>query len=98
MFRPGSSIPPNQKLNASGETKEELTIEYNLKKPFQELAEIKKATPKSGFFKRWCPDADSNHGHRDFQSLALPTELSGQVVRVSAYKIKEKLCLVKIHL
>lgn len=27
---------------------------------------------------KWCPDADSNHGHADFQSAALPTELSGQ--------------------
>ncbi len=26
----------------------------------------------------WCPDLESNQGHRDFQSLALPTELSGQ--------------------
>lgn len=26
---------------------------------------------------KWCPDADSNHGHADFQSAALPTELSG---------------------
>ena len=24
----------------------------------------------------WCLLAESNHGHRDFQSLALPTELS----------------------
>ena len=27
---------------------------------------------------KWCPDLESNQGHRDFQSLALPTELSGQ--------------------
>ena len=27
--------------------------------------------------KQWCPDAGSNHGHADFQSAALPTELSG---------------------
>lgn len=25
----------------------------------------------------WCPRADSNHRHSDFQSLALPTELLG---------------------
>ena len=39
----------------------------------------------SGFFnlkKKWCPDADSNHGHKDFQSFALPTELSGRLVQV----------------
>ena len=26
----------------------------------------------------WCPEAESNHRHADFQSAALPTELSGQ--------------------
>ncbi|MDI3537297.1 MAG: hypothetical protein PWP30_1779 [Eubacteriaceae bacterium] len=26
---------------------------------------------------RWCPEAESNHRHEDFQSSALPTELSG---------------------
>ncbi len=26
----------------------------------------------------WCPDSESNQGHGDFQSPALPTELSGQ--------------------
>ena len=31
------------------------------------------------FLFKWCPDAESNHGHRDFQSLALPTELSGHM-------------------
>ena len=28
--------------------------------------------------KKWCPEQESNQRHRDFQSLALPTELSGQ--------------------
>ncbi len=28
----------------------------------------------------WCPEAESNHRHGDFQSPALPTELSGQVL------------------
>ena len=27
--------------------------------------------------KEWCPGADSNHRHADFQSAALPTELPG---------------------
>ncbi len=71
----------NQKLNTSVNSLDEVSIEYDLKKPFKELAKIKKATPKSGFFtssKEWCPDADLNHGHTDFQSVALPTELSGR--------------------
>ena len=27
----------------------------------------------------WCPETESNHRHGDFQSPALPTELSGQI-------------------
>ena len=27
----------------------------------------------------WCPDPELNQGHGDFQSPALPTELSGQI-------------------
>ena len=27
---------------------------------------------------KWCPGAESNHRHEDFQSSALPTELPGQ--------------------
>lgn len=34
----------------------------------------KKTLVKTRVFK-WCPDADSNHGHKDFKSFALPTEL-----------------------
>ena len=26
---------------------------------------------------KWCPEVGSNHRHKDFQSFALPTELSG---------------------
>ena len=26
---------------------------------------------------KWCPEVESNHRHKDFQSFALPTELSG---------------------
>ena len=29
----------------------------------------------------WCPEAESNHRHGDFQSPALPTELSGHIWR-----------------
>ena len=28
---------------------------------------------------KWCPEVESNHRHKDFQSFALPTELSGQI-------------------
>ena len=28
----------------------------------------------------WCPEAESNHRHEDFQSSALPTELSGHIM------------------
>jgi hypothetical protein len=29
---------------------------------------------------RWCPGAELNHRHTDFQSVALPTELPGRLV------------------
>jgi hypothetical protein len=32
---------------------------------------------------RWCPGAESNHRHEDFQSTALPTELPGRILRLS---------------
>ena len=76
-------------INATKETKRRMveivssnrrlrngSIEYDYKKPFDLLAETK----KSKGFKKWCPDADSNHGHKDFQSFALPTELSGRKI------------------
>ena len=31
-------------------------------------------------YTRMCPVSESNQGHTDFQSVALPTELTGQVV------------------
>ena len=30
-----------------------------------------------GVARKWCPGAESNHRHADFQSTALPTELPG---------------------
>ena len=33
---------------------------------------------KKLLLKKWCPDPESNQRHGDFQSPALPTELSGQ--------------------
>ncbi len=32
---------------------------------------------------KWWPVAESNHGHSDFQSLALPTELTGHKIEVA---------------
>lgn len=29
-------------------------------------------------YEKWCPGAESNHRHHDFQSCALPTELPGR--------------------
>ena len=36
--------------------------------------------------KTWCPEADSNHRHADFQSAALPTELSGHLADLAPIK------------
>ncbi len=30
---------------------------------------------------KWWPDSESNQGHNDFQSSALPTELSGHTFK-----------------
>src|SRR5258708_37693504 len=32
----------------------------------------------NGHWGKWCPGAESNHRHCDFQSHALPTELPGR--------------------
>jgi hypothetical protein len=37
----------------------------------------KKALKISRSIEGWCPGAESNHRHADFQSAALPTELPG---------------------
>ena len=44
---------------------------------------------------KWCPGAESNHRHADFQSAALPTELPGHLklagIRpVSFYRSQER--------
>ena len=41
------------------------------------LKTIKKRVPDLVLL--WCPEPESNQRHEDFQSSALPTELSGQV-------------------
>ena len=35
---------------------------------------------------KWCPEAESNHRHGDFQSPALPTELSGLMVGLQGFE------------
>ena len=40
--------------------------------------EKQKPSHRLGSLNKWCPDSESNQGHGDFQSPALPTELSGQ--------------------
>ena len=52
--------------------------ENSLKGSFEKALDIKKPALSWCLFWNWCPDAESNHGHGDFQSPALPTELSGQ--------------------
>ena len=39
---------------------------------------------------KWCPDSESNQGHEDFQSSALPTELSGRCNEVT-FKVKARI-------
>ena|GEM_PF-6776704 len=45
--------------------------------PSGELSEYKKTPPKRSF--SLCPEQELNQRHKDFQSFALPTELSGQI-------------------
>ncbi len=45
------------------------------------LTGIKKPTPRSGFLCfKWCLQ-ESNQGHMDFQSIALPTELRHHAIK-----------------
>ena len=39
----------------------------------------KVALYQMSYARRWCPEPESNQRHGDFQSPALPTELSGQI-------------------
>src|SRR6185369_12982208 len=46
---------------------------------------------------KWCPGAESNHRHCDFQSHALPTELPGRAVSVGGglYRTRQRSCPVE---
>jgi hypothetical protein len=52
------------------------------RKPRQHWGKQEKKPTENGWFsKYWWPSAELNHGHADFQSAALPTELLGQRCR-----------------
>ena len=42
----------------------------------------------------WCPGAESNHRHADFQSAALPTELPGRLNNALLISHPRPSCLV----
>ena len=48
----------------------------------QPLVLTQKKTAPFGSGQKWWPDQESNQGHQDFQSSALPTELSGQKLKL----------------
>ena len=43
---------------------------------------IKKDRLHGHYYQFWWPKQESNQRHRDFQSLALPTELSGHLKKI----------------
>ncbi len=45
--------------------------------------DLKNTTDERIHFEKWCPDLESNQGHKDFQSFALPTELSGLYLKLA---------------
>ncbi len=44
----------------------------------ESVLQNEKTPAEARVINEWCPDSESNQGHGDFQSPALPTELSGQ--------------------
>jgi hypothetical protein len=53
-----------------------LTRKKTRKKPLQ----LKGCKGLVSLSKNWCRDQESNQGHTDFQSVALPTELSRRLI------------------
>src|SRR5690242_18112405 len=45
---------------------------------YRQRARTRSSTNTDLNFWEWCPGAELNHRHADFQSAALPTELPGQ--------------------
>ena len=52
---------------------------YNLLITNQLLCQLSHTSIKLSLHLTWCLEAESNHRHEDFQSSALPTELSRQI-------------------
>ncbi len=46
---------------------------------------------------KWWPVSESNQGHSDFQSLALPTELTGHFKRVKLYSVCTESKLIQLR-
>src|SRR5690554_2825517 len=62
--------------------------------PAEQLENTKAASDEAAFL-IWCPETESNRRHGDFQSPALPTELSGQrgaIKRLLPGHVKPLLC------
>ena len=57
----------------------------------------REASQEAGQACFWCPEAESNHRHEDFQSSALPTELSGLIYNYFTYfKLNFNICQIFI--
>ena len=59
---------------------EDASMSSILSTPIQRCRKLPNLIKELAAFKRreWWPEVESNHRHGDFQSPALPTELSGQ--------------------
>ena len=51
-----------------------------------DIGNLQNEQENEGIRRIWCPETDSNHRHEDFQSTALPTELSGHLKMWSRIK------------
>ena len=72
----GSSRRLKQRRPAQAQRRRAGIIEWSsMESP---ATEKQKPSHRLGSLNKWCPDSESNQGHGDFQSPALPTELSGQ--------------------
>ena len=49
------------------------------------------------FYGKWCPETESNRRHEDFQSSALPTELSGHSAKVQKELILRRARIISVN-